>query len=110
MQLGLYKYYYAKQFNVDIKDIEVQFFIMKRKLYENSDYPQTRIQQFDPPSSQRTINKYLKQIDEFIKDGFDESGDYIDKDYPASGLPSACKWCQYHLTKHCPKFKQKRGK
>jgi RecB family exonuclease len=104
MQLAMYKHYYARQFNIDVKDIEVLFLILKRKLYENCDYTQSRIQQYEPPSSQRTIDKYLKKIDKFIIECFDENGNYIDKDYEAIGSPTICKWCEYHLTEYCPKL------
>lgn len=103
MQLALYKHYYAKQFGVNIKDIEVLFLILKRKLYENSDYPQSRTQTFEPPSSGRTINKYLEKLNEFINECFDNNGDYIDKSYNASGNINVCKWCEYKDTEYCTK-------
>jgi len=95
--------YYAKQLKLDINDVEVLFLILKRKLYEKSDFPQPRTQTFVPPNSPRTINKYIKIIDEFINECFDENGDYIDKNYEASGNENACKWCEYKGTEHCPK-------
>ena len=45
-QLLLYKQFYSKQFNFPIDKIDVEFFIVKRKLYENMDFPQRRIQTF----------------------------------------------------------------
>jgi hypothetical protein len=38
-QLILYKYFFAKQFGVEIDKIDIEFFIVKRKLWENSPYP-----------------------------------------------------------------------
>ena len=61
MQLLFYKHYYAEQFKVDVNDVEILFLILKRKLYEKSDFPQPRTQTFIPPNSTRTINKYLKR-------------------------------------------------
>ena len=39
-QLHLYKSVYSKKFNVPLNNIEVEFFIVKRKLYENVSFPQ----------------------------------------------------------------------
>ena len=103
MQLVLYKYFYAEQFKVDMKDIEIEFVILKRKLYENSDFPQPRVQVFIPPSGKPTVNKYKKLVDEFINECFDENGEYIDKEYKATGGPKICKWCIHKNTKNCPK-------
>ena len=43
-QLLLYKQFYSKEFNVPMDRIDVEYFIVKRKLYENTDFPQKRIQ------------------------------------------------------------------
>lgn len=102
MQLLFYKHYYAEQFNVNVDDVEIFFLILKRKLYENSDFPQPRTQTFVPPNSKRTIKKYLKILDEFINECFDKNGDYVRKNYEASGNANACKWCEYRNTEHCP--------
>ena len=34
-QILLYKQFYSKQYKVPMENIEVQFFIVKRKIYEN---------------------------------------------------------------------------
>ena len=39
-QLRLYKRYFAKQYGVNESDIDVEYFIVKRKLYENIDFPE----------------------------------------------------------------------
>jgi hypothetical protein len=45
-QLILYKKFFAQQFNVPIDDIEIEFFIVKRKVWEQSEFPISRIQEF----------------------------------------------------------------
>ena len=49
-QLVLYKKFFAQQYNVPIDDIDIEFFIVKRKLYESQDFVIKRVQQFRPPS------------------------------------------------------------
>ena len=47
-QLLLYKEFFSKQYNIPIENIEIEFLILKRKLYENLDFAQKRIQSFKP--------------------------------------------------------------
>ena len=39
MQLVLYKKFFNEQYGIPLEDIEVEFFIVKRKIWENSDFP-----------------------------------------------------------------------
>jgi len=103
MQLVLYKYFYAQQFNVDISKIEVQYFIMKRKIYENSDFPQPRAQVFSPPSGKPTVNKFVRWMNDFVTDVFTPEGEYIDKVYPITGNEKNCRFCPFKNTEHCPR-------
>lgn len=106
-QLVLYKSYYAKQFNVPIENIRVEYFIVKRKLYENTDFPQKRVQTFTPAAGKPTLNKINKSVDEFVSTCFTEEGTYnTDRVFPAIAGKNKknCKWClfkdKYDL---CPK-------
>ena len=65
-QLLLYKQFYSKQFNHPMDRIEVEYFIVKRKLYENLDFPQKRVQKFTPANGKPSINQVVKRLDEFI--------------------------------------------
>ena len=47
-QLLLYKSFYSKQHDVPLDRIDVEYFIVKRKLYEGLDFPQRRVQTFVP--------------------------------------------------------------
>jgi hypothetical protein len=92
-QLLLYKQFYSKQYNVPLNSIDVEFFIVKRKLYEKVDFPQKRIQIFAPANGTPSINKTMIQFNSFLDDAF------IDGEYKTTGTyrkePSAknCKWC-----------------
>ena len=43
-QLLLYKQFYAEQYNHPIENIEIEYFIVKRKLWEEAMFPQKRVQ------------------------------------------------------------------
>lgn len=83
-QLLLYKAFYSKKFNVPLHKIDIEFFILKRKLYENVKYPQSRIQLFTPPSSSPIIASTVNDFVEFINASFTVDGKYIEdvKNYP----------------------------
>ena len=97
-QLVLYKSYYAKQFNVPVDNIRVEYFIVKRKLWENTDFPQKRVQLFTPASGKPTLNKINRSVDEFVRTSFNEDGSYnTNRVYPAIGGKNKknCKYCEF---------------
>ena len=59
-QLILYKKYFSELYNIPLEKINIKFFIVKRKLYEECDWPQTRIQEFRPPSGKIKLNRATK--------------------------------------------------
>ena len=100
-QLLLYKQFYAEQYNHPIDNIEVEYFIVKRKLWENTDFPQKRVQKFVPASGKPSMNKVIKGLDLFLDVAFDDEGKHnTDKIF---ALPSkkACKWCEFRKTEYC---------
>ena len=99
-QLLLYKQFYSKQFDIPMDKIDVEYFIVKRKLYEKVDWPQKRVQSFVPANGTPSMNKVLTNLNNFIKDGFDD-GIYIQKDYFKNASKKNCKWCEFRKTEHC---------
>jgi hypothetical protein len=95
-QLLLYKQFFSKQFDVPLDRIDVEYFIVKRKLYEGTDYPQKRIQTFIPANGTPSINKVNRRLESFIDNCFTVDGEYR-TDHIYSKLPSVknCKWCEY---------------
>ena len=73
-QLLLYKEYYSKKHNVPVNMIDVEFLIFKRKLYENLDFPQKRIQRHVPANGKPSMNKMRSRFEEFLDACYDESG------------------------------------
>jgi CRISPR/Cas system-associated exonuclease Cas4 (RecB family) len=94
-QIILYKEYFALQFNVDVEKIDVEYFIVRRKVPENSDWPVYRVQQFAPASGKIKRNQSVKKINDFITDAFDDQGNYIDKDYLKQSSKSSCIFCPF---------------
>jgi hypothetical protein len=96
-QLLLYKAFYSKKFNIPLNKINIEFFIVKRKLYENVTYPQSRIQTFTPPSSGPIIASTINDFIQFLDECFTSDGKYIEnvKKYPKNPgeRRKNCKYC-----------------
>ena len=73
-QLVLYKKFFAEQFGLAEKSIDIEFLIVRRKVYEDGEYPQKRIQTFSPASGKNKTNKATKILNEFINEAFDYKG------------------------------------
>jgi len=100
-QLLLYKQFYSKQYDVPIENIDVEYFIVKRKLWENTDFPQKRVQKFVPASGTVSMNKVNNGLNLFLENAFDDKGEYrTDKIF---ALPSkkACRFCEFKNTEYC---------
>ena len=96
----MYKKYFAEQYGVPVDNIDVRYFIVKRKVPENPKYAvmKSRIQKFEPSSGKTTQNKMVKNMKSFIEDVFiDGSHMYdtgnIDRILAETDKCSS-KWCQ----------------
>jgi hypothetical protein len=94
-QILLYKEYFSKQFGTDVEKIEVEYFIVKRKIWEQSEYPTPRTQSFKPASGKNKRKQAVENFQSFIKDCFDEGGKPQLKSYLKNVGESSCKWCPY---------------
>jgi hypothetical protein len=106
-QLVAYKNYFAKQFGTPVDHIDVEFFIVKRKLIEESMFPQKRIQNFRPSSGSVTQRKVQKQIDAFVEKCFDAEGNK-NAEIPYMAISGKgdknCKYCPFKADyEKCPK-------
>lgn len=103
-QLILYKAVYSKKENIPLSKIHVEFMILKRKLYENARYEQTRIQIFKPPAYQDNVLQVIKEFRGFVEYSFTPEGQHkTDARYPKQPGTnrSNCKWCQYLKNGKC---------
>jgi hypothetical protein len=94
-QILLYKEYFGRQFGFDVDRIEVEYFIVKRKIWEESEFPIPRVQSFKPASGKTKRKQAVESLNSFIKDCFDESGKPQIKSYLKNIGESSCKWCPY---------------
>jgi len=95
-QVLLYKEYFARQYGWDVEQIEVEFFIVKRKIYEQAEYPIPRVQSFKPASGKTKRRQTIEQFQAFIDDCFDEIGKPKIKSYLKNVGEKSCKWCPYN--------------
>ena len=94
-QILLYKEYFSRQYGYDIEQIEVEFFIVKRKIYENTEYSIPRVQSFKPASGKIKRKEAIDNFNLFVQDCFDEFGKPQIKSYLKNIGESSCKWCPY---------------
>ena len=109
-QLRLYKALYSKRYNIPLNKIQVEFFILKRKLYDESKckFPQTRLKIFTPTSYKPDIDETLSEMSKFVRSCFTEDGEFItNKEYEKiPGLKNKnCKYCQYAKDGSCDQKK-----
>ena len=109
-QLIIYKNYFAKQYGYDVDKIHVHYFIVKRKLLEESMFPQRRIQEFSPASGKLTRKQVQTQIDAFVSECFNPDGTRkADREYTAFADKGGknCRWCEFaDKFDLCPKEKR----
>tara|TARA_R110000823_G_scaffold19652_2_gene60709 strand:- start:477 stop:1439 length:963 start_codon:yes stop_codon:yes gene_type:complete len=94
-QLILYKEFFSRQFNVPKEKIDVAFIIVKRKIYEKSDFPQPRISEFRPLSGPIKTKKAVNLVKDFITECFNTDGSYKDNTYPKVPSQSNCRYCPF---------------
>jgi hypothetical protein len=94
-QLVLYKYFFSKQYNIPIENIDIEFFIVRRKVYLDGEYPQKRIQTFTPASGKNKVNKATKNLDDFLNKSFNLDGTYKDTIFGAKPSKWNCTFCPY---------------
>lgn len=75
-QLVLYKRFYHMVHKVPLNDIEVEFIILKRRLFEDVAFPQSRIQRLTPITGKVTMKEVETSFLDFVKNGFNEDGNY----------------------------------
>ena len=98
-QLILYKKYYSELYNVPIENVEVEFMIVKRKIFESEQFVIKRVQWFKPASGKVKLNKVTKSIEEFIEQAFDHNG-YKQVEHQPK-VNDNCKWCPFYKTHLC---------
>ena len=94
-QVILYMEYFSKQFGIDKEKIDVEFFILKRRVPAEAEFAsmQKRVQQFSPSSGPRKTKEIINSMNKMISDVLDEDGKFIDKDYKCGSPFGKCNDC-----------------
>jgi hypothetical protein len=93
-QILFYKKFYSKALEVPEDKIDVMFFIVKRKIYENAEFPIPRIQEFVPANGKTKVKKAFESLENFVKECFTPEAKYNTERTYQKNL-SACKYCPY---------------
>jgi hypothetical protein len=99
-QLLLYKNYYSELFKVPKDKINIEFFIVKRKVLDFDDeklqspHQAYRVQSFKPTDNPKRLKDANEQFTSFIRECYTSEGQPIDKEFPK--CPSKlCDWCEF---------------
>ena len=92
-QILLYKQFFSSLHKVPEDKIDVQFFIVRRKINENLEYAPKRVQEFVPSHGVRKVKSALEDLQNFVKNVFTSEGEYQEKTYFKN--TAKCKFCPY---------------
>lgn len=94
-QLILYKEYLSKHFSIDPDNVEIEFFIVKRKIYTESEFPQKRVQLYIPPSGKIKTKRATEAVNKFIEGVFNTDGTIKEREYEANPSKWNCGFCPF---------------
>jgi hypothetical protein len=100
-QLLLYKQFYGKQHDIPLDKIDVEYFIVKRKLYEKVEFPQRRVQTFTPANGTPSINKVMNNLNKFINESFIDGEYNLEHTYIKQPSKKNCRFCEFNQTEYC---------
>lgn len=92
-QILLYKRFFSMLKGVPEDKIDVEFFIVRRRINESLEYAPGRVQQWTPANGVKKVKDAVEDIQNFVKDVFTIDGEYIEKNYPKN--INKCKFCPY---------------
>ena len=100
-QLLLYKQFFSEQYGIPLDKIDVEFFILKRKVLSWDDekimspHQAYRVQQFTPPSGKIKLGRAKRAVNDFINECFNSDGEMKDKTYPKTPSKWTCSFCPF---------------
>ena len=94
-QLILYKKFFAQQYKFPVENIDIEFFIVKRKLYESEEFVIPRIQVFKPASGKIKMSRAEKAMNEFIEDVFNNEGKFKEEMFVPNPSKFNCGFCPF---------------
>ena len=98
-QVVLYKEFFSRQFDIPKEKIDVQFFIVKRRVPADAEFAsmQRRVQEFSPNAGPRKTKQILSSMNNFIDNVLDSNGKYVDKEYQCNSPLGKC----FECNKYC---------
>ena len=98
-QVILYREFFAKQFDIDPSKINVEFFIVKRRVPAEAEFAsmQKRVQEFRPNAGPRKTKQIVESMNKFIDDVLDNEGGYADQEYKCNNPLGKCEHCSPFL-------------
>ena len=100
-QLLLYKQFFSEQYNIPLDKIDIEFFIVKRKVLSWDDdnimspHQAYRVQTFIPPSGKIKLGKAKKAMTTFINECFNSDGSIKEKNYEKTPSKWTCNFCPF---------------
>ena len=100
-QLLLYKQFFSEQYNILLDKIDIEFFIVKRKVLSWDDdnimspHQAYRVQTFIPPSGKIKLGKAKKAMTTFINECFNSDGSIKEKNYEKTPSKWTCNFCPF---------------
>ena len=94
-QVVLYKEFFAKQFDIPADKINVEFFIVKRRVPKDAEYAsmQRRVQEFKPNAGPRKTKQVIESMNNFLTNVLNEQGKFIDRDHSCKSPLGKCDHC-----------------
>jgi hypothetical protein len=92
-QILLYKRFFSVLRDVPEDKVDVQFFIVRRKINENLEFAPKRVQEFIPANGVKKVKDAFEDFQNFVKDVFTTDGEYQEKTYIKN--IDKCKFCPY---------------
>jgi hypothetical protein len=92
-QILLYKRFFSVLRDVPEDKIDVQFFIVRRRINENLEFAPKRVQEFIPANGTKKVKDAFEDFQSFVKDVFTSEGEYQEKSYIKN--IDRCKFCPY---------------
>jgi hypothetical protein len=109
-QILLYKKFLSQLKAIPEEDIDVVFFIVKRKIFESDEFIIPRIQQFKPSHGKLKIKQAYQSFSNFLLECFNTDGTYKELQYPKN-VTKLCNWCPFNTNPElCDKNNENRNK
>ena len=102
-QILLYKKFFSEQFNIPIEKIDVEYFIVKRRVPKDAEFAsmQSRVQSFKPANGKVKVNQAVELMNNFVSEAVSQDGEYIEKEYRTTPSKSGCMFCAFKQMRIC---------